>query len=206
LFWAKFVFAREVTKLSSRGAARILMLSDGREIVSKAVIIATGAKYRSLDIPQLERFGRNILYATFNDPRLVRDLDVAVTVGGNSAGQAAIHLAKFARRVTLGMRGNSLNKDMPDYLVTQIRATPNIDVRISTDVIGGDGRDRLEHITVRDKVRNVVDMCQQSCSSRYSELHRRPTGWTGQFSAMRKDLSARGTTLTWMLFRPRESQ
>ena len=68
LFGAKFVFAREVTKLSSRGEARILRLSDGREIVSKAVIIATGAKYRSLDIPQLERFGRNILYATFNDP------------------------------------------------------------------------------------------------------------------------------------------
>jgi thioredoxin reductase (NADPH) len=157
LFGAKFVFAREVTKLSSRGEARILTLSDGREIISKAVIIATGAKYRPLEIPQLERFGRNILYATFNDPRLVRDLDVAVTGGGNSAGQAAIHLAKFARRVTLVVRGNSLNKDMSDYLVNQIRATSNIDVRISTDIIGGDGRDRLEHITVRDKARNIVD-------------------------------------------------
>ena len=104
LFGAKFVFAREVTRLSSRGDARILTLSGGREIVAKAVIIATGAKYRSLDIPQLERFGRNILYATFNDPRLVRDLNVAVTGGGNSAGQAAIHLAKFARRVTLVVR------------------------------------------------------------------------------------------------------
>jgi thioredoxin reductase (NADPH) len=157
LFGAKFVFAREVTRLSSRGDARILTLSDGREIVAKAVIIATGAKYRSLDIPQLERFGRNILYATFNDPRLVRDLNVAVTGGGNSAGQAAIHLAKFARRVTLVVRGNSLNKDMSDYLVNQIKATPNIEVRVSTDIIGGDGKDRLERITVRDKGRNVVD-------------------------------------------------
>ena len=157
LFGAKFVFAREVTRLSSRGDAKILTLSDGREIVSKAVIIATGAKYRSLDIPQLERFGRNILYATFNDPRLVRDLNVAVTGGGNSAGQAAIHLAKFARRVTLVVRGNSLNKDMSDYLVNQIKATPNIEVRVSTDIIGGDGKDRLERITVRDKARNVVD-------------------------------------------------
>jgi thioredoxin reductase (NADPH) len=97
------------------------------------------------------------LYATFNAPRLVRDLNVVVTGGGNSAGQAAIHLAKFARRVTLVVRRNSVNKDMSDYLVNQIKATPNIEVRVSTDVIGGDGRDRLERITVRDKVRNVVD-------------------------------------------------
>jgi thioredoxin reductase (NADPH) len=88
---------------------------------------------------------------------LVRDLNVAVTGGGNSAGQAAIHLAKFARHVTLIVRGNSLNKDMSDYLVNQIKATPNIEVRVSTDIIGGDGRDRLERITVRDKTRNVVD-------------------------------------------------
>ena len=124
LFGAKFVFAREVTSLSSRGTQKILTLSDGREIVANAVIIATGAKYRSLDVPQLERFGRNVSYATFNDPRLVRDLDVAVTGGGNSAGQAAIHLAKFARRVTLVVRASSLEKGMSDYLVKQIHATP----------------------------------------------------------------------------------
>jgi thioredoxin reductase (NADPH) len=157
LFGAKFVFAREVTGLDSRGDRRILTLSDGREIVANAVIIATGAKYRSLDVPQLERFGRNVSYATFNDPRLVRDLDVAVTGGGNSAGQAAIHLAKFARRVALVVRASSLGKQMSDYLVKQIHAAPNIEVRLDADVIGGEGGARLERLTVRDKARNVVE-------------------------------------------------
>jgi thioredoxin reductase (NADPH) len=157
LFGAKFVFAREVTGLGSRGDKRILTLSDGREIVANAVIIATGAKYRSLDVPQLERFGRNVSYATFNDPRLVRDLDVAVTGGGNSAGQAAIHLAKFARRVTLVVRASSLGKGMSEYLVKQIYALPNIEVRLGADVIGGEGGTRLERVTVRDKARKVVD-------------------------------------------------
>ena len=157
LFGAKFVFAREVTGLSSHGAKKVLMLSDGREIVSGTVIIATGAKYRSLDVPQLERFGRNVSYATFNDSRLVRDLDVAVTGGGNSAGQAAIHLAKFARRVTLVVRTNSLEKGMSDYLVKQIHATPNIELRLGAEVVGGEGGERLERVTVRDKALNVVD-------------------------------------------------
>jgi thioredoxin reductase (NADPH) len=157
LFGAKFVFAREVTNLNPRGNKRILTLSDGREIIANAVIIATGAKYRSLDVPQLERFGRNVSYATFNDPRLVRGLDVAVTGGGNSAGQAAIHLAKFARRVTLVVRASSLGKGMSDYLVKQIHAFPNIEVRLGAEVIGGEGGTRLESVTVRDKARNVVD-------------------------------------------------
>ena len=136
------------------------------------------------------------MYATFNDPRLVRDLNVAVTGGGNSAGQAAIHLAKFARRVTLVVRGNSLNKDMSDYLVNQIKATPNIDVRVSTHIIGGDGKDRLERITVRDKARNVVDNVPTELL--FALIGATPqTDWLdGWFSAMRKDLSARGTTLT----------
>ena len=113
LFGAKFVFAREVTGLSSRGVKRILTLSDGRQIASTAVIVATGAKYRCLDVRQLERFvGRSIFYTTFGESRLVSDLDVAVIGGGNSAGQAAVHLAKFARRVTLVVRANSLLKGM----------------------------------------------------------------------------------------------
>ena len=157
LFGAKFVFAREVTTLSPRGNKRILTLSDGRQIVANAVVIATGAKYRSLDIPQLARFGRNVSYATFNDPRLVRSLDVAVTGGGNSAGQAAIHLAKFARRVTLVVRATSLGKGMSDYLVKQIHAVPNIELRLGAEVVGGEGDARLERVTIRDKVRNVVE-------------------------------------------------
>ena len=92
-----------------------------------------------------------------DDSRLVRDLDVAVTGGGNSAGQAAIHLAKFARRVTLVVRTNSLEKGMSDYLVKQIHVTPNIELRLGAEVVGGEGGERLERVTVRDKALNVVD-------------------------------------------------
>ena len=82
------------------------------------MLIATGAKYKSLDVPALQRFiGVSVFYTTFGESRFVQDLDVAVIGGGNSAGQAAIHLAGFARRVTLLVRANSLEKGMSDYLV-----------------------------------------------------------------------------------------
>ena len=158
LFGAKFVFAREVSGLSSRGAQRILTLSDGREIVSRAVIVATGAKYRTLDVQQLERFvGKGVFYTTFDEPRLARDLEVMVVGGGNSAGQAALHLARFAHRVTLVVRANSLQKGMSDYLVKQFQVAPNIDVRLGAEVIGGEGAERLERVTIRDTLRNFVD-------------------------------------------------
>ncbi len=131
LFGSKFVFAREVTGLHSQDGKYILTLSDGRAIATTAVIVATGAKYRRLDIPSLERFvGRSIFYTTFGESKLVRDLDVAVAGGGNSAGQAALHLAAFARQVTLVVRAKSIEKGMSDYLVQQIRHTANIDVRL----------------------------------------------------------------------------
>jgi thioredoxin reductase (NADPH) len=157
LFGAKFVFAREVTGLRSRGAKKVLTLSDGREIVAATVIVATGAKYRRLDVPNLERFvGRSIFYTTFGESRLVRDLDVAVTGGGNSAGQAALHLAAFAGKVTMIVRANSLEKGMSDYLVQQIRNTSNIEVRLEAEVVGGEGDEFMERLAIRDKASNVV--------------------------------------------------
>ncbi|MEJ2374305.1 MAG: FAD-dependent oxidoreductase [Pseudolabrys sp.] len=158
LFGAKFVFAREVTGLHSQGTKKLLTLSDGREILATAVIIATGAKYRHLDIPSLERFiGGSIFYTTFGESRLVRDLDVVVVGGGNSAGQAAIHLAAFARRVTLVVRADSLKKGMSDYLVQQIRGVPNIEIRLNSEVVAGEGSERLERLTIHDKRNNMHD-------------------------------------------------
>ena len=158
LFGAKFVFAREVTGLHAGGAKKILTLSDGRELVTTAVVVATGAKYRRLDIPTLERFvGRSIFYTTFGESRFVRGFDVAVAGGGNSAGQAALHLAAFARQVTLIVRASSLEKGMSDYLVQQIRSTPKIEVRLESEIVGGEGSDRLESLAIQDKSRNVVE-------------------------------------------------
>jgi len=158
LFGAKFVFAREAARLRANGVKKILTLSDGREINATAVILATGANYRRLDVPEVDRFvGRSVFYTTFGETRLVRDLNVAVAGGGNSAGQAAIHLAAFARRVTLVVRAGSLESGMSDYLVQQIRRTQNIEVRLGAEVVGAEGNELLDRLTIRDRVSNAVE-------------------------------------------------
>jgi thioredoxin reductase (NADPH) len=158
LFGAKFVFSREATALRLDGERKILSLSDGREIGARAVIVATGAKYRRLEVPELERFvGSSIFYTTFGESRLVRGLDVAVVGGGNSAAQAVVHLARFARSVTLIVRGASLAHTMSDYLVQQIKSTPNVQVRFGSEVIGGDGGERMETLQVRDRAGSTVE-------------------------------------------------
>jgi thioredoxin reductase (NADPH) len=158
LFGAKFVFAREVTGVRMNGAKKILNLSDGREITATAAIVATGAKYRRLEVPELDRFvGKSIFYTTFGEVRLLRGLDVAVTGGGNSAGQAAIHLAASAHRVTLVVRANSLETGMSDYLVKQIRGTPTIELRLGAEIVGAEGDGLMERLAIRDKASNVVE-------------------------------------------------
>ena len=158
LFGAKFVFSREATGLRLDGDRKRLTLSDGREIGASSVVVATGAKYRRLEVPELERFvGMSIFYTTFGETRLVRGLDVAVVGGGNSAGQAVVHLAGFARSVTLIVRGDSLERTMSDYLVQQIRLTPNIAVKLGAEVVGGDGDERLETLQVRARASSAVE-------------------------------------------------
>ncbi|HET7754348.1 MAG TPA: FAD-dependent oxidoreductase, partial [Anaeromyxobacteraceae bacterium] len=108
LFGAKYILARDVTALRASGTQRILTLSDGREVTARAVVIATGARYRRLGIPRLEALvGAGVYYYTF-DARLTRGQEVYVAGGGNSAGQAAVHLARHARRVTLVVRASAL--------------------------------------------------------------------------------------------------
>ena len=158
LFGAKFVFSREATGLRLDGDGKILSLSDGREVSASSVIVATGAKYRRLEVPELERFvGISIFYTTFGESRLVRGLDVAVVGGGNSAGQAVVHLAKFARTVTLIVRGDALGRTMSDYLVQQIRSTPNIQLKLEAEVVGGEGGDRLETLQIKDRASTTVE-------------------------------------------------
>jgi thioredoxin reductase (NADPH) len=130
------------------GDQRTLALSDGRQVSSRAVIIATGARYRRLGIPSLEALvGTGVYYTTF-DSRLARGQDVHVAGGGNSAGQAAVYLARHARHVTLLVRADALEKGMSDYLVQQIRQTANIEVRLGCEITGGGGAHRLESLTL----------------------------------------------------------
>jgi thioredoxin reductase (NADPH) len=155
LFGAKYIFAREVEGLRANGADRILRLTDGREITARAVLIATGASYRRLDAPRLEHFvGAGVFYTAMgHDTRILRGRNVYVAGGGNSAGQAVVHLAKNARSVTQVVRGSSLEANMSDYLVREIRHLPNVVVLLETEVVDGEGDHSLERITLRNRSR-----------------------------------------------------
>lgn len=158
LFGAKYVFAREVTRLSRSGGRRFVSLSDGREITARAVLVATGARYRRLTAPRAESFvGSGVFYTAPGDPSLVSGRDVVVAGGGNSAGQAVLHLARYARRVLLLVRGDELEQHMSDYLVQAIRRAENVEVRLATEVVEVHGLHVLEGLTVRDRFRGVLE-------------------------------------------------
>ena len=110
LFGAKYILAREVMTLRARGTDRILRLSDGREVRARAVVIATGASYRRIQVPAIERLvGVGVFYTAIGqDTRIIKGRDVFVAGGGNSAGQAVVYMARNARKVTLLVRGHSL--------------------------------------------------------------------------------------------------
>lgn len=151
LFGAKYALAREVTSLRREGPQHIIGLSDGKEIAARAVVIATGAAYRKLGIASLERFDQaGVFYTAGGDMRVMRGHDAFVVGGGNSAGQAVVHLAEVARKVTLLVRGDRLDA-MSDYLVREIERLPNVEVRYQVEVVGGDGDRVLRSVTVRDQ-------------------------------------------------------
>src|SRR5215216_594423 len=161
LFGAKFVFARGVSHLRASGLNRILTLSNGTEITVRAVLVASGAAYRRLDIPQLERFkGMGVFYTALSfdtpgDARLMKDKTVLVVGAGNAAGQAVVQLSKNARRVILLVRGDSLKQSMSDYLVRDISQRSNVEIRLRTEAVDGNGDSVLRRIVLLDHVRGT---------------------------------------------------
>jgi thioredoxin reductase (NADPH) len=154
LFGTQFVFTQRATGLRARGSERVITLSDGSEVVARAVIVAAGVDYRRLGIPSLDRLvGVGVFYgaAGAEAPAMAGE-EVYVVGGANSAGQAALHLAKFASRVILLVRGRSLEQGMSTYLITQVQDTPNIEVRLRTRVVDGHGEERLESLTLEEAV------------------------------------------------------
>jgi thioredoxin reductase (NADPH) len=136
-------------------------LSDGGEVSARAVILATGATYRRLGVREIEDLvGAGVFYGgpAFEAPTTV-DEDVYVVGGANSAGQAALHLAEYARRVTLVVRAESLDRGMSHYLVRQVEATPKIDVRLGTEVVGGGGGGDgwLERLVLRSRANGATE-------------------------------------------------
>jgi thioredoxin reductase len=152
-FGARFHFMRHATSLAVDGPDRLVGLSDGGVARSHAVMIATGVTYRRLEVPFLEALvGRGVYYgAAVTEASSMKGRHCVVVGGGNSAGQAAVHLARFADRVTVLVRGPSLAASMSEYLIREIDAVPRITVRYSTEVVDGEGEHGLERLVLRDR-------------------------------------------------------
>lgn len=150
MFGTEFDFGRDVVQLRTENQAKVVMLADGTEVPTRAVIIAAGVSYRRLDVPAVESMlGRGVHYgAAVTEAQAVRNRTAVVVGGGNSAGQAAVHLARYANRVVLVVRGPALAATMSDYLHRQIDATGNIEVRLGTQVVDADGEGRLEAVVL----------------------------------------------------------
>ena len=144
-FGAALDLARAVTGLQT-GAPHRLDLSDGQVARAHAVLLACGVTYRRLGVPSLEGLvGSGVFYgAATSHARALEGTDVVVVGAGNSGGQAALHLARYAARVTIVARGNALASTMSTYLVSEIEANDRIDVRTETDIVDGGGDGRLE--------------------------------------------------------------
>jgi thioredoxin reductase (NADPH) len=171
-FGAEFSLMTEVTRLDCtseyHGAdpVHIVVLADGRQVRARAVVIATGARYHRPEIPRLAEFeGRGVSYwASPVEARLCRDEDVVLVGGGNSAGQAAVFLSTYARRVHMLLRGQGLSTTMSRYLIDRIAAASNIAVLAETEIVDlsgtpGQGLERVRWRNVRSGVEQEHAIC-----------------------------------------------
>jgi thioredoxin reductase (NADPH) len=151
-FGAEYVYGNPATGLRPDGSELVVTVADGSEVRSRAVVIATGMAYRRLGIPALDALtGAGVFYgAAASEARAMKDSEDFVVGGANSAGQAAVHLARYAAQVTVLVRGRSLADSMSEYLIRAIESAPNIAVRYGVAVTGGTGQSRLEGLTLTD--------------------------------------------------------
>jgi thioredoxin reductase (NADPH) len=156
---AEMVLARTVVGLEQRGAVHAIRFDDESEIEARAVLVATGVSYRLLEAPGLAALtGRGVFYgASASDARSAEGDDVYIVGAANSAGQAALHLATYAKRVVVLVRGANLDASMSQYLVQRIATTHNIEVRLRTEIVEGAGSDHLEALTLVDRASGVQE-------------------------------------------------
>jgi thioredoxin reductase (NADPH) len=149
---AEILTAQEVTQIRVDDPYRFVKLTDGTELSCKALIIATGASLHTLDVPGVEALnGAGVYYgAALTEAAYYKGKHMFVVGGANSAGQGAIFLSRYASKVTMLVRGNSLQKDMSQYLIDQINYTENIELRTHTSISRVIGTDRLEALVIRE--------------------------------------------------------
>jgi thioredoxin reductase (NADPH) len=161
-FGARFHVARSAVGLTP-GAPHVVQLSDGTSLPARAVLLASGAAYRRLGVPAIEALvGAGVNYgAPMSEARAMVGGHAVVVGGGNSAGQAAIHLARFAARVSIVVRRDGLAATMSDYLIREIDAHDRITVLTESAVVDGGGAGRLEHVVIRSAATgdSVVEAC-----------------------------------------------
>jgi thioredoxin reductase (NADPH) len=153
VFGAKLLLTQSVIGMQTIGDRHCVELSDGSRATARTVVLATGVTYRRLGIPDLDALsGAGVFYgASVSDAQALSGHEVYIVGGGNSAGQAAMHLRRFARRVFLVVRGTSLGDSMSQYLRDTIAAhSDDIEVLFQTQVVGGGGEGRLEQLRLRD--------------------------------------------------------
>ena len=153
MFGAEFVFINGAAGLSTRGDELVVTLANGGQVTARAVMLATGVTYRQLDAPGIaDLVGAGVFYGSaLSEAPAVKDQDVFIVGAGNSAGQAAVYLARSARTVTLLVRGDSLATSMSDYLVREVGAAAKVHVRLHTEVAAARGDRRLAELVLRDR-------------------------------------------------------
>jgi thioredoxin reductase (NADPH) len=149
-FGVEILAPQEAISLRVEGGSKFVKLADGVELGAKSLLIATGVAYRKLDVPGMERLqGAGVYYgAAMTEAATCKDEHVYVVGGANSAGQAAMYFSKYARRVVMLVRGSSLAAGMSQYLVEQIKQTPNIHVELNSQVTEVFGTDHLEELAI----------------------------------------------------------
>jgi thioredoxin reductase (NADPH) len=147
---AEFLSPQSVSDIKQKDGYKTIVLDDGPEIISRTVVITTGVDYRKLEVKGVENYtGAGIYYgAATTEATACTGKEVYVIGGGNSAGQAAMHLSKFAKNVYIIIRKDSLVSTMSAYLITQIGDTPNITVIPDTEIIEANGTNCLEELTL----------------------------------------------------------
>ncbi|MDW3213158.1 MAG: FAD-dependent oxidoreductase [Ilumatobacteraceae bacterium] len=181
---AEMVLTRSVESLERRGTVHAVRFDDGREVEARAVVLATGVSYRKLPADGLDVLtGRGVYYgAAAADARATMGQDVYIVGAANSAGQAALHLAEYARRVVLVVRGESISTGMSRYLVERVEAASNIDVRLQSEILSGGGLDHLEWLQLVDRRTGQEEKVETNWL--YAFIGALPrTDWLGDFVA-----------------------